>query len=72
METMSWGELKTKNAVQIQVPAGVRMSQQRPAGVWGGRQEHAQFVTLVSLTWIVFSMCTVGFTVSAVSTSEHC
>lgn len=28
METMSWGELKTKNAVQIQVAAGVKLSLQ--------------------------------------------
>lgn len=26
METVSWGELKTKNAVQIQVAAGLRLS----------------------------------------------
>lgn len=30
METVSWGELKTKNAVQIQVAAGVCLSHQRP------------------------------------------
>lgn len=44
METVSWGELKTKNAVQIQVAAGVCLSHQRSAGAhshkaWGGRQE---------------------------------
>lgn len=36
METVSWGELKTKNAVQIQVPAcpidNLRRSQQRIMG----------------------------------------
>lgn len=35
METVSWGELKTKNAVQIQVAAGVRLSRRRSAA-WGG------------------------------------
>lgn len=33
METVSWGELKTKNAVQIQVAAGVCLSHQRSADV---------------------------------------
>lgn len=44
METVSWGELKTKNAVQIQVAAGVRLSHQQIGGarsqeVWGRRKE---------------------------------
>ena len=59
METVSWGELKTKNAVQIQVAAGVRLSHQQSAETAAKRteddisnlNEHTQELW-VSLLWI--------------------
>lgn len=57
METVSWGELKTKNAVQIQVAAGVCLSHQRSTALTA----EAPVVDVgntrelwVSLHWIIF------------------
>lgn len=51
METVSWGELKTKNAVQIQVAAGVCLSRQRSAALAVkrrdvGKQSRSRLVSL--------------------------